>query len=174
MSDRVSITGHTSGIGLYIKTYFEKNGYEVYGYSRSTGFDISDSEDRNFITKASSKSSIFVNNAYNNFDDSQLQMLKCICEEWKHLSGKLVINISSRNTSVSDAYGKTKFDLDEYCNSHIYSKLSIINLKPGLLDTPRVSNISGSKMDLEQLGTVLDFCLNDSNKFKIHSLCFGL
>ena len=172
--NRVAITGHTSGIGYYIKSYFESKGYEVSGYSRSTGFDISNSEDRNFITKLSSRYDIFVNNAYSDYDDSQLQMLKSICEEWKHSSGKTIINISSRNTIDSNIYSKTKLDLDEYCNSYIYSKLKIVNLKPGLIDTPRVDLLKGNKMHLDRIGTVLDFCINDSNNFKVHSLCFGL
>jgi NAD(P)-dependent dehydrogenase (short-subunit alcohol dehydrogenase family) len=172
--NRAAVTGHTSGIGYYIKSYFESKGYEVSGYSRSTGFDISSLDDREFITRLSSSYDVFVNNAYNDYDDSQLEMLKSICNEWKRSSAKTIINISSRSILASDPYSKTKFDLDQYCDSYKYSKLRLVNLKPGLIDTPRVRTLKGNKMCLEQIGLVLDFCMNESNDFKVHSLCFGL
>ena len=39
---KVGITGHTSGIGKEIYEYCMFKGYEVYGYSRATGFNMAE------------------------------------------------------------------------------------------------------------------------------------
>ena len=42
-SMKVAITGHTKGLGASLKKVFEETGHSVIGFSKSTGYDISDS-----------------------------------------------------------------------------------------------------------------------------------
>jgi len=74
---KIAITGHTWGIGRAIFSYFRKDPTNiVIGFSRSNGFDISDSSKRQEIIKQSIDCDIFVNNANVEDDDSQLYMLE--------------------------------------------------------------------------------------------------
>ena len=168
---KVAVTGHTSGIGKYIYDYFTALGHEVVGFSRSNGYNIADESARNNILDLAKDFDIFVNNAYVNFDDSQERMLRQIADKWKN-TNKTIINISSRHTLITDKYGTTKRNLDIACAAYMNSSVRLVNLKPGLIDTPRVTHMTGNKMQLSDLGPILNFVLNST--FKTHSFCFGL
>ena len=175
----VAITGHTKGIGLAFYNYFLEKEYTCYGFSRSNGYDISNVEDRNKILSNILDFDIFVNNAYNNFDDSQLNILKLVYENWKN-KDKIIINISSRVTDFENTddmlkiYAKTKQDLDLFCKGKINSPW-ILNLKPGLTDTQRVRTVQDKpRIDVEHVIKVADFALLNKDIFKVTSLTFGL
>jgi NAD(P)-dependent dehydrogenase (short-subunit alcohol dehydrogenase family) len=169
---KVGITGHTKGIGKEISEYFLKNSYEVVGFSRSSGYDISKEIDRNKILEQLDHFDIFVNNAYNNFDDSQLIILESIIDKWKDRE-KIIINVSSRWTDSDHPYSLGKLSLDKVCEKYKNSKVYIINLKPGLTDTERVKSMIGNKMKLNSISTIIDFIISNRNNFRIHSITFG-
>jgi hypothetical protein len=165
---KVIITGHTQGLGLAFGNYFK--GHEVVGFSRSTGHDITDLITRNKIFETLQDANIFINNAYNNFDDAQLQLLIGAYNLWQG-TDKIIINVSSRYTSGSEKYCKDKTEQDVFCKSKEFTLPYIINLKPGLVDTNRVKHIHGKKLSVEEVVAVLDFALNTG--CKIHSITFG-
>jgi len=170
---KVVVTGHTSGIGKSIYEYFS-NGNEVLGFSRSNGYDISLEHDRYRIAEQSISADVFVNNAYNNYDDSQKMMLELILEKWKN-TDKMIINLSSRYTSKDTTYCKSKADLDIFCKQHAYDSVYILNLQPGLTDTPRVINSKSKiKMHTNDVVTVIDFAIKNRKLFRVHAICFGL
>lgn len=169
---KVAITGHTRGIGLAISNYFTDKNFEVLGFSRSNGFDISDQHSRDNITLLSKDCDVFVNNSYNDFDDSQLKMLSQIAKQWKGFN-KTIINISSRWTTDSHQYCKTKNDIDNFCKNIEQDKLYILNLKPGLTDTDRVQHIQGEKMQTATITKIIDFALDFRSNCRIHSISFG-
>lgn len=165
---KVAITGHTSGIGKALFDLFKEKGHEVIGFSRRNGYDISKVQDREKIIETSKEFDIFVNNAYNNYDDSQLEMLKmCV-----NANFDLIINISSRYTKDSNVYCSTKQKLDDFCNDLIYDNTHIMNIKPGLINTPRVENQSGNKIEPREVAELIAFFV-ENKKIKMHSLCFG-
>lgn len=165
---KLAVTGHTSGLGLSIYNHF-KNQYQVFGFSKSNGFNISDPSARKKILDTSKNFDIFVNNAYNNFDNSQLLLLEEIFELWKG-ENKVIVNISSRYTKDTNLYCITKKEQDSFCEKNLYNLPKIINLKPGLIDTPRVQNQKGKKLSTDQVLTILDFALNNN----LRSVTFGL
>ena len=170
---KVAITGHTSGIGKSIYEYFYSRGHIVLGFSRSNGYDISDHAGREKIAEASNDCDIFVNNAYSNFDSSQLDMLGLVNSRWNE-QDKLIINISSRYTIHDNMYCKTKSQQDQFCDSLVFSTFPrIINLKPGLTDTPRVKNIAGNKMETKDIVFILDFVISNMDYIVISSINFG-
>jgi NADP-dependent 3-hydroxy acid dehydrogenase YdfG len=168
---KVIVTGHSKGIGKAISNYFEQQGYVVSGFSRSTGYDISDETHRQKILAELADADIFVNNAYKNFDSSQLELLKSAFNLWQG-SPKLIINISSRaGGAMNSPYAATKLEQDKFCSQHSFHLPRIINLKPGLVDTTRVSKIPGNRLTTDQLVEILDFILK--NPIKIQSMTFG-
>lgn len=174
---QVAITGHTSGIGKEIYQYFENQSFSCIGFSRSNGFDISNIQSRKQIAELSKDCDIFVNNAYSNFDDSQLEMLRDITNLFLNQE-KIIINISTRatvfdySTEKLNLYKESKLKTDKFCENKL-RKPWIINMKPGLTDTPRVRQTTGDKMHVESISTLIDFILKKQNEFKISSITFG-
>lgn len=160
---KIIITGHKRGIGKSIYEYFLNKKYDVIGFSKSNGYDISDKKIRQIIYEECLDTNIFVNNAYNDHDDSQFLLLKNVSEIWKN-TDNTIINISSTNTDIKNIYGKRKKELDDYCKT--IKKPNIINLKPSYVDTERVSYINKNKMSCEDIIQILDFCLNSNLKIE--------
>ena len=169
---KIAITGHTKGIGNAVYNYFAENN-EVHGFSRSNGYDISDKLSRQHIVESVKEFDIFVNNAYNDYDDSQLAMLIEMSSCWKN-TDKIIINISSRYINADNQYSITKKQLNEFCEKNLYNKLYILNIGPGLVDTARVKDIQGKKMSTDEIISVIDFALNNRSKFKVHNITFGM
>jgi hypothetical protein len=165
---KVAVTGHTNGLGLAIFNYF-KNNHEVHGFSRSNGFDIRDPLKRKKIIEISKDFDLFFNNAYNNFDNSQLLLLEEMFNIWKDTE-KVIVNISTRYTTDLNPYCYTKKQQDIFCENNLYKKPKIINVKPGLIDTSRVNKQQGAKLSTDQVLNIIDFSLNNN----LHSVTFGL
>jgi nucleoside-diphosphate-sugar epimerase len=141
---KVAITGHSKGIGKALADIFCNNGHTVLGFSRSNGFDISESSNRASIIKDSQDVDIFINNAYH--PTGQLELLKEIIEQWKH-SNKIIINIGSKCTMYPTEnpnplieqyqieYKNAKQQQEDVINAllpHRHPKL--LNIVPGLVD----------------------------------------
>jgi hypothetical protein len=165
---KIAITGHTSGIGKALFKYFES--HSVIGFARSNGYNISRLADRNNILAHLTDVDMFINNAYNNFDDSQLVLLTSVYNLWQN-KDKIIVNISSRYTTGSEKYCRDKEQQDIFCKSKEFTLPHIINLKPGLVDTNRVKHLQGKRLSVDEVVSVLDFALNAS--FKIHTITFG-
>lgn len=173
MIKKVSITGHTQGIGLALSNYFITKNYNVVGFSKSNGFDITNSTSRQKIIDYSKDTEIFVNNAYSNFDNSQLTLLDLIYTNWLNLD-KIIINISTRFTNSDHNYSQSKQKLDNFCEQRVFNKLPyLINLKPGLTNTKRVESIKGDRMDVSDIVNVVDYILSVKNSVRVTSICFG-
>lgn len=176
---KIAITGHTSGVGLALKDYFESNGHLVIGFSRKSGYNIANAEHRQKIVAESVDCDIFVNNAYNNFDDSQLEMLKLIYNNWAE-QDKLIFNMSSRITDfavsehfLTKTYQDTKRNLDIYCTGKVRDP-QIVNLKLGAMDTPRLRLMQTPKMHVSNAVTVVDFVMKNRGNFKVSTITVGL
>lgn len=165
---KVAITGHTQGLGKAFFEYFQT--HNVIGFSRSNGYDISNPFARSKILTQIQDADVFVNNAYNNYDDSQLVLLTSVYNLWQG-TNKIIVNVSSRYTFGSEKYCKDKEQQDSFCKSKEFTLPYIINLKPGLIDTDRVKHIPGNKIDVKDVVNMLDFALNAN--FKIHNITFG-
>jgi hypothetical protein len=170
---KVAVTGHTRGIGKAIFDYFQANNNQLIGFARSNGFDIANIADRNRIVDLSKDVDIFVNNAYNSFDDSQTLLLRQLWETWKG-QDKLIINVSTRNSSKTEIYALTKRKADLFAENHHHDLPHILNIKPGLTDTERVQSLQGQRMPIDDIITVIDFALAVRNKFKVHNITFGI
>ena len=144
---KYSITGHTRGIG---KCAFERLSPNVIGFSKSTGYDITNFSDRKRIIDESANCDVFINNAYNyeDWDNSQLDMLKEIYADWIADKDKCIINMSSSAADIYPTpvtvpgvprypdYVKAKWEQDKWLVSvrnflNVREQVRLINLKPG-------------------------------------------
>ena len=160
---KIFITGHTSGIG---KSLFELLAidHEVSGGSRSTGWDVSDSNNYADVYDYD----VLVNNAYHR--SGQLELLRDVYQHWQGQK-KTIINVGSAHKDYQinrplsrldynvskkalEAYSFWISDNDRVCRSMMYN--------PGVVDTPlaRSSFADWSKSDqqraLSQLMNVED------------------
>ena len=165
---KIAITGHTQGLGKAFFDHFQS--HDVLGFSRSNGYNIFSPVSRIKILEEIKDADMFINNAYNNFDDSQLQLLKEVYT-LQEGTNKVIVNISSRYTTGPEKYCKDKELQDIFCKSKEFTLPYIINLKPGLIDTNRVKHILGNRLSVNEVVDVLDFALNSS--CKIHTITFG-
>ncbi len=94
---KVAITGHTKGIGAYLAVLFP----EYIGFSRTNGYDITKKSDRNRIYQESFECDVFINNATQDFAQTEL-----LLELWDHWRSKrkMIVNIGS--VSSDYVYGR--------------------------------------------------------------------
>jgi NAD(P)-dependent dehydrogenase (short-subunit alcohol dehydrogenase family) len=171
----ISITGHTSGIGLSLFNHFQNAGHTCIGFSRSNGYDISIPANRTRILSSSINADVFINNAYNNWDDSQFLLLQGMAKLWSG-KDKLIINSASVITDYPrpdndplEKYVQTKKLLDTFSTNH--RKLPCIcNLKLGFVDTPRVSKFTEEKLSLENIIKTVDFVVQNKGILNLKSI----
>ena len=171
---KIAITGHTSGIGLALFEHFQTN-HTCIGFSRSNGYNISNPADRARILLESLDADVFINNAYNNWDNSQFLMLEKVAFQWTGRP-KLIINSASIITDSrrpindpAEKYVQTKMLLDNFTKD--YRGLPYIsNLKFGWVDTPRVAMFNEKKMPVEKVVKLVDFVIQNKGMLYIKSL----
>lgn len=176
---KIGITGHTAGIGLALFDHLKLN-HKVYGYSRSNGYALPENIER--IISESLNFDVFINNAYNyvdgEYDNSQIDLLKMLSDHWQKSPQKTIINISSRSPDFNNMqarYDVMKRHLDETSkqislNDAIQCK--IINLKPGIVDTKSQKNSTKLKLKIEDVISIVDFCLSLPSNINVYSLSF--
>jgi NADP-dependent 3-hydroxy acid dehydrogenase YdfG len=181
----VAITGHTAGIGKAMSDYFIAKNYQVLGFSRSNGYDISTEEGRVRVINESKNADIFVNNAYNfkTDDAGQTLVLRSMTTIWENQS-KLIVNVSSIGGDFPGnkvPYNINKSHQDGHLKlvSHTTKKLHTINLKPYWVATewvnarwPDVAKDSTNwpdigKLDIDQVMKVFDFAFTNLDTMRI-------
>lgn len=174
---KIAITGHTSGIGKALFDFFVS--YSPIGFSRTNGYNINCIEDRKKIVNQCIDCDIFINNAYSDETNSQLALLQEMYNVWQS-KDKLIINISSRITdfvlpasSQEHMYQTHKKDQDTFCLGKIRSP-HILNLKLGMVDTPRVRSYNHNKLTVEDVVKIVSFVLDNRDLYKITTLTVGL
>ena len=148
---KVAVTGHTKGIGNSIYNVFKSNGHDTVGYSKSSGFDITNEEIQNQILQECNDFDIFVNNAY--APKAQTMLLEKFIHQWKN-TNKLIINLSSKlvfypgkTNEFFDIYMRDKKDQNNICAKQFYiDQPKILNVMPGLVDTEMSNIFTAPKM----------------------------
>ena len=163
---KIAITGHTSGLGESLFNHFRQKGYTVEGFSRSNGYDLSNSESYQRIMQKIKFFDVFINNAH--FGWSQVELLFLAFELWK-LQPKHIINISSNssdgNKDFVHPYAVKKAALDKACeqlNAVKEAHCRVTNLRPGWMDTKRASKINVNndpKISPYEVTTVIDWII---------------
>jgi len=92
---KYSITGHTAGIG---KRLYERLSPDAIGFSLSSGYDITNINDRKKIILESGDCDVFINNATAGFGQTLLFLE--LFQEWKTDHTKTIINVGSRIAEI--------------------------------------------------------------------------
>jgi len=171
---KIAITGHTSGIG---KSCFDllSSKHNVFGYSRSNGWDISNIE---MICQdlIHNDFDIVINNAY--FEDCQVKILQRMYEEWKNTNKKII----SMGSVVTDHLHFTSKDGEDYTlykrmleDAHnrrtVGNTCQSILVKPAQVDTPlmREDNVQTILSPLE-VANVIEFIINSPENVYVSQL----
>lgn len=168
---KIAITGHTSGIGKAIYDYYSPN---IIGFSRLTGFDISNPDHRKQIRDNSVDCDVFINNAYWEF--AQIYMMYLMYESWAN-TNKIIINIGSTSPDVVRSkplvYQAIKAAVDKASDqlSRLNTPCRVVNLRPGYVDTPMVSHITDMpKMSVNSIVHCIDFIINSPQDLVVNSM----
>jgi NADP-dependent 3-hydroxy acid dehydrogenase YdfG len=113
---KVAITGHTSGIGKEVYDWCYAHGYDVRGYSRSTGYNLVENNGLKIAQALLDWSpDIVFNNAW--MPNAQLNILKALHKKWKNQE-KVIINTGSLAaflpTYENSTYADNKKEMSEY------------------------------------------------------------
>lgn len=103
------VTGHTSGIGKAIYEHFLTKGYDVYGMSRSNGYNIIDDQEK--VIDESIGCDIFVNCAYQG--SGQLELLNALHNKVKNMI--VIGSVGADWAKIWKDYGTHKFNLQQRC-----------------------------------------------------------
>jgi len=153
---KIGITGHTRGIGKAIFNKFLRHNHTVIGFSKSNGYDISDTLIQTKILSECKNFDIFINNAY--YPTAQLKLLSSFIEEWKN-TNKLIVNISSKlvfyngpTNKFFEEYIINKKEQNDICMNRLdKDSPKVLNILPGLVDTEMSSIFSAPKIRCEDL-----------------------
>ena len=168
---KISITGHTKGIGLAFADLYQQKNYQVIGFSRSNGFDITDPDAVDQIINQSQDADIFINNAHawNHDAFAQTNLLFRLWESWQGKK-KTIVNIGSSLTMRwekgppdSITYRTAKKTLEESCeflwNQNAWPNVCL--MVPCLTDTARTRYRNDTnKVDPKHFVNLVDHCLS--------------
>lgn len=144
---KIALTGHTSGIG---KSVFDllSTEHEVFGYSRSNGYDITNSNQRQKMVTdiLENDCEVFINNAY--AIRYQTDLLKYFCKQWQNTPNKLIIHIGSKwifypppDYPEHRLYRKEKQEQDKIAKQYITNHSpKVCNILLGPTDTDMVKD----------------------------------
>ena len=183
---KISVTGHTNGIGKAIYDDLLKSRHHLIGFSLSTGYNISVPEDRAKIIKESMSCGVFINNAFDyskwpteENTDSQCLMAEEMFEAWKGQE-KCIINIGSRindftgfENTYKAIYAKQKKRLDQFYLDHSHEKPYIITVRPGTTDTRVMKEEKVEKLQPEDVAKVVRFILDNKYNFLVRTITLG-
>lgn len=179
---KISITGHSRGIGKILFTKFIEDGHSVLGFSLSSGYDISNNLVREKIVELSDDCDLFINSAYNFslYDDSQLHMLNDMYNKWNKKIDKHIINISSTaadlyplkteipNMPFLSKYVETKHKQDQWFQSkrdylNVTKRVKLTNIRPSRVYVEKFENQweKGNVLDGVDIYNVIKFLIEN-------------
>lgn len=162
---KIAITGHSKGIGKCLADYFEQQGHTVIGFSRTTGFDITNESCRQHILDVLTSCNIFINNAY--APHAQRQLLIDAIQLWEGTTNT-IINIDSKSTLIKNIpsymteYVQDKNQQKDIIKERVFkARPHIINFTVGLVDTDMSKIFNSKKIDPTNLAkfiyTLIEF-----------------
>lgn len=170
---KIAITGHTQGLGKILFDLYRENQYNVYGASRSNGFDFNNVNNISRFLDDIKTYDILINNAPGQF---QSKIFQGIYKIWQGKQ-KVILNVGSKTTqySVSKAmeYGAEKSHLDFLTRSaqHFGSEYPyVLLIRPGFFEGRRSLNKDVPKLDPKYVAEIIKFMIDNVQKFRILDL----
>jgi NADP-dependent 3-hydroxy acid dehydrogenase YdfG len=169
---KVSITGHTKGIGKAIANLYT----DVIGFSRSNGYDIGNPVDVQRIVTESAHCDVFVNNAYHS--TAQTVIFESLLELWHTDPSKTIVNINSR--TIYNGPNQRQYTTDKKllrssavnAIRDVDRKCRVININPGYIKTDMTQAVHEkfNMLSPEQLATMIKWCLDQPQGIEVGEL----
>lgn len=166
---KISITGHTSGLGQALFNHWSNAGHSLTGFSLSNGFDI----DTDVEKISNVEFDIFINNAYSKYQ--QVELLYALYE--KHKNRKCtILNIGSAssdgNVDRIKPYAIEKLALERAVLQLQFNstKCKILLVKPGRMETRMVENTNSKKINLSYMVSTIDWLISQPENIAIRSI----
>lgn len=186
---KIGITGHSKGIGKSLLEKFENNGHTVKGFSRSNGYDITDSSIQDSIISEIIDYDIFFNNAY--AGPAQTEILKKLIPQWTN-TNKLIVNLNSKVSLLPPVHSPKvlaqpahiqNFFADYYINKQSQNNLisqtlfkaspRIMNIFCGFVETYSAEFfVSKNKMTPDEVADMLIDLIKYKDKIYIQQITF--
>lgn len=174
---KIALTGHSKGIGAAVYKDLVAKNYEVFGYSRSNGWDIKDT-DR--VASEIINCDCFINNAHSfQHGWAQTELLRKVWLSWKDDPSKTIITIGSYGTEFiqrrDHPYTIHKHALDQTVKQLRASALHphMVNIRPSWVDVPRVAGFNDPKINPQSIADVINFILENRSNFRVYDISLG-
>jgi dTDP-4-dehydrorhamnose reductase len=168
---KIGITGHSEFLGRELFDTL-KNDYEVFGFSRSNGYDLENY--KSFINEINCLD-VFINNTYH--PTHQQKLFEELFELWKY-ENKTIFNILTSgifNDIHLDEYRQSKVNLQKsslnLINSNHGKKLRIVNLYPNTLE--HNTRYSFNKVKFSEIYDVIKFQLELPQSLELTHICIS-
>lgn len=174
---KISITGHSRGIGKSLHDMYVADGHEVIGFSRSNGYDITDPNVCSQIVQESLDCDLFVNNAYAKF--SQELILEELYDLWKEKEDKSIVVINSRTrfgNARNAVYAATKKQLHKKTLRmlmDVEKRCRIISISPGYVKTDMTQTVHHKQYNMmtpDQLASMIKWCTDQPQNVEVGEL----
>lgn len=163
----VAITAHLGTVGSALAHAYSQLGYEVVGISRTTGFDLCDTEQRKKALKKIIACDIFVNTSVD-----QINLLHDVWAIWEGVSDKRIVNISSINTLFVEKQSQNlncKRKLEtvhwQYIMRHKYPLLTL--LKTGVHETDDQTFVNWAKFAVSTIENSQEYAVLELTCLKL-------
>jgi hypothetical protein len=168
---KIGITGHSEFLGRELYQTL-KNDYEVFGFSRSNGYDLKNY--KSFINEINDLD-VFVNNTYHPIH--QQKLFEELFEMWKY-ENKTIFNILTSaifNDTHLDDYRQNKLNLQKsslkLINSNHGKKIRIVNLYPNTLE--HNTRFPFNKVKFSEIYDVIKFQLDLPQSLELTHICIS-
>lgn len=171
---KIAITGHTNGIGGALHTELTKRGHEMFGYSVSNNYNISDSNTKEEILSQLKKVDVFINNVYSPGD--QTELLEKAIVEWEGQK-KLIVNLGSKSIYADvvpphmQEYVEDKKKQNAIIEKRkLKAQPQIMNLILGLVDTTMSHTLEAKKLNPIDLAKLVSDAIELKDSIYIQNL----
>ena len=170
---RICVTGHTSGIGKALSAALLARGDDVVGLSRTTGYDLSKPADVERMAQESIGCQGFINNAHHGY--SQVGLLFALHRMHGNDPGFTMVTIGS-NAADGIRMRSQPYAIEKIALDHAVAQLqrngrwNLIHVRPGWVDTPRVSGISASKLMVDDVVDAVMWAMDRPDRMMVRSI----
>jgi NADP-dependent 3-hydroxy acid dehydrogenase YdfG len=171
---KIAITGHTKGLGKSLFDELTSLGHDVFGFSRTNGYDISDKHHCDRLLNEVRNFDVLINNAFDYF--GQTYILESVLDIWNG-TDKIIINVNSKSVyakKIPDAMVKyveeKNKQLDICRNRKLKSKPQLVNLTLGLVDTEMSKNFVAEKLNPCDIAKLVSKILEIKDKVYVQEL----
>jgi hypothetical protein len=168
---KIGITGHSEFLGKELFNTL-KNDYEVFGFSRSNGYDLENY--KSFINEINDLD-VFINNTYHPIH--QQKLFEELFEMWKY-ENKTIFNILTSaifNDIHLDEYRQNKLNLQKsslnLINTNHDKKLRVVNLYPNTLE--HNNRFPFNKVKFSEIYDIIKFQLGLPQSLELTHICIS-